>query len=215
MKRKRSEIIDCLAAEWRSLEALIRGLTPDDLDHPTRCEAFSVRDVAAHSAAIVSDIPAGTTGKADPQQEAAVRRGRTAEQLADEIAEAAPAAEALLRRLPDEIWDGPSPIAGLSVGRAVEAGILEAVVHADDIRAALGRLSERSFGLTVSIEHVAARLEERGWGPRTIAPEGMQPIDVDGGGDPIGGDPWAFLLAATGRATPAGLGLDDAVNIFA
>jgi len=44
----------------------------------------------------------------------------------------------------------------------------------------------------------------------------MEDIPIgSGGGQRITGDPLAFILAATGRADPTPLGLDDTVNIYA
>jgi hypothetical protein len=90
----------------------------------------------------------------------------------------------------------------------------ELYVHGDDVLSALGREPDRGAGLRASVVHVAETLGLWGWGPATLALDGIEKLDVRGGGDPVAGDPLDFLLAATGRADPAPLGLDDRVNIY-
>jgi hypothetical protein len=53
-----------------------------------------------------------------------------------------------------------------------------------------------------------------GWGPATVALDGLEEMQIRGGGERITGDALPFLLAATGRIDPAQLGLDDRVNIY-
>ena len=63
--------------------------------------------------------------------------------------------------------------------------------------------------------HLAALLEAGGWGPATLALDGMEEVLVgDGRGPRVTGDPHQFVLVATGRADPATLGLDEAVNVY-
>jgi hypothetical protein len=63
-------------------------------------------------------------------------------------------------------------------------------------------------------------LDRRGWGPASLAFDGMEPVSVGTGrgsdsGPVLGGDPLPFVLAATGRGRPEDLGLDSSVNIYA
>jgi hypothetical protein len=101
-----------------------------------------------------------------------------------------------------------------TLGDGVLALWFDGYLHADDIRAALGTPSLQGNGLRGSIHWVAADLGRRGWGPATLALEGVEVIDVGGGGEKISGDPQQFLLVSTGRADPSPLGLDESVNIF-
>jgi hypothetical protein len=64
------------------------------------------------------------------------------------------------------------------------------------------------------VHHVADFLQESSWGPATLALDGVEVIDVRGGGAKVTGDPVEFVLAATGRADPSPLGLDESVNIY-
>ena len=57
-------------------------------------------------------------------------------------------------------------------------------------------------------------LDRDGWRAATLAFDGMPVIEVSGGGEKITGDTLAFVLAATGRADPATVGLDETVNIY-
>ena len=69
-------------------------------------------------------------------------------------------------------------------------------------------------GCAASVHHVADFLQESAWGPATLALDGVEVIDVRGGGKKVTGDPVEFVLAATGRADPSPLGLDESVNIY-
>jgi hypothetical protein len=99
--------------------------------------------------------------------------------------------------------------------QGVEALWFGFYVHADDIRIAVGRPSERGPGLRMAVLHVAEVLGNRGWGPADLALEGMGQVAVGSGGDlRVEADPYLFLMVATGRADSAELGLDETVNIF-
>jgi hypothetical protein len=102
-----------------------------------------------------------------------------------------------------------------TLGDGVEALWFDLYAHGDDIRAAIGRPSVSGDGLRASASHIATELTKRDWGPATIALDGLPEFEVNGGGGRrITGDPLAFVLAATGRADPASLGLDASVNLY-
>jgi hypothetical protein len=61
---------------------------------------------------------------------------------------------------------------------------------------------------------VAEHLVLDGWGPATLALDGVEEIPIGAGGTKVSGDPYAFLLAATGRGDPATFGLDETINIY-
>jgi len=98
----------------------------------------------------------------------------------------------------DDAWAGPSP-GGYegSLGDGVEALWYDTWLHGDDIRAALGRRSEPGEGLAGGLSHVAFELRKRG-----------QP-------DEVVGDPFTWVLVATGRADGAALGDAAPANIYA
>ena len=89
------------------------------------------------------------------------------------------------------------------------------VLHADDIRCAVGRDAPADVDPTPAVSHIADVLTQREWRPATIALDGLPRFDVSGGGEEITGAPWPFALAATGRGNPQALGLDDSINIYA
>jgi hypothetical protein len=61
---------------------------------------------------------------------------------------------------------------------------------------------------------VAYHLDDQGWGPATLALDGMPEVQIGDGGERVSGNPGLFVLAATGRGNPADFGLDDTVNIY-
>jgi hypothetical protein len=87
-------------------------------------------------------------------------------------------------------------------------------VHADDIRNALGRPADRGAGVEASVAYLAPEIEKKGWGPATLALDGINRYEIKGGGQEITGDPYQFVLVATGRADAATMGLDPDVSIY-
>ncbi len=219
MTLPRDQIEKGLVEEMGAFTALVRPLAADELAAPTRCEGWTVGDVAAHVAGTLADIVAGRfDGLGTPevtQREVDERRGRSASELADELAEVTAGAEALFRAFDDEAWEAEAP-AGVArtVGWGVESLWYDAFVHGDDIRAALGRPSVSSDAVRASLSHVAAVLTDQGWGPATLAFDGVERFEVSGGGRELTGAPLPFVLAATGRIDPATIGLDAAVDIY-
>jgi uncharacterized protein (TIGR03083 family) len=215
----RTEISSGFLAELDNFGELLESLEPADLDAPTRCEGWTVRDIAGHMVGQVTDVVNGRLdGLGTPEvteREAKERAGRSAAELAEELAEGRAGVAALAAQLDDAAWNTPvaSDFDG-TLGDGVLALWFDGYLHADDIRAALGTPSAKGDGLRGSIHWVAADLGRRGWGPATLALEGVEVIDVGGGGEKISGDAQQFLLVATGRADPSPLGLDESVNIF-
>jgi uncharacterized protein (TIGR03083 family) len=214
------EVRDGIAAEHTAFAALLRELDDDEWKRPSRCEGWTVADVAAHVAGSMAEIVAGELEGQGTEpvtaRQVAQRRGRTNDELAEELEGAAKGSADLLAVFDDAAWAGPAPgdYQG-SLGDAVEALWFDAYLHADDIRAAVGRPSVRASGLKASLSHVATMLDQRGWGPATLAFDGFDEFDIGGGGKRIDGDALAFVLAATGRADPSTVGLGPDVNIYA
>jgi len=215
----RTEISAGFLAELDNFGELLESLEPADLDAPTRCEGWTVRDIAGHMVGQVTDVVNGRLeGLGTPEvteREAKERAGRSAAELAEELAEGRAGVAALAEQLDEAAWNTPvaSDFDG-TLGDGVLALWFDGYLHADDIRAALGAPSLRGNGMRGSIHWVAADLGRRGWGPATLALDGVEVIDVGRGGEKISGDPQQFLLVATGRADPSPLGLDESVNIF-
>jgi uncharacterized protein (TIGR03083 family) len=209
-----------IAAEHQAFAALLRELDDDAWTRPSRCAGWTVADVAAHVSGTMAEIVAGELEGQGSEpvtaRQVAQRRGRTNDELADELDGAAKVSGDLLAAFDDAAWAGPAP-GGFdgTLGDAVEALWYDAYLHADDIRAAVGRPSVKGPGLKASLSHVATVLGQRGWGPATLAFDGFDELDVGGGGKRIEGDALAFVLAATGRANPSTVGLSRDINIYA
>lgn len=220
MPLPRQEVVDGTIAELSSFEELMRSLSPQEWSMPTRCAGWTVADICGH---VTGTIAAIANGQLDtltlpdgPQREAAERRGRSAEEVADELRGAIKVAADIAATFDDASWAGPPPveIPG-TLGEGVEALWYDAYVHSDDIRNALGRSSVKGPGLRASVSHLADLLTHQGWGPATLALDGLEEFPVSGeGGKRVTGDPLAFVLAATGRADPGALGLDETVNVY-
>lgn len=220
MTLDRDTVLRGIEAELGAFAELLRSLSDRDLQVPTRCEGWSVSDVAGHVVGTVVDITVGNLdGQGTPpvtDRQARERRGRSADQLADELDAARPTLTSILNSLDEDAFSGPSPIdPKYTLGFGVEAIWYDAYLHADDIRAALGRPSERGAGLRCAVHHVAGYLEGRGWEPMTLALVGLEPVPVAGGGSETTADPLDFVLAATGRRDPRAIGLDPRLNVYA
>ena len=216
----REEMTAAFAEGLARFSALVRPLTAEQLATPSRCEGWTVGDVAGHFIGSIAEIAAGQVeGQGTPEvteRQVAARRGRTAAELADELDGVVAAAPALIAAFPPEAWD--APLAGFSgtLAEGVEALVYDCAVHADDIDDALGLGHHPTHAeLVAAVSHVAFHLEDQGWGPATLALDGMPEVDIKGGGERITGNPGLFVLAATGRGNPADFGLDDKVNIYA
>jgi uncharacterized protein (TIGR03083 family) len=220
MTLDRATVLAGITDELRAFGELVGSLGADDLSITSRCAGWTVADVAGHVVGTVVDVTQGRLeGQGTPgvtQRQARERAGRTAQQLADELAAAGPTLAALFASLSEEAWEGPAPNdRNYTLGFAVEAMWFDAYVHGDDIRAALALPSARGAGLRCAVHHVAGYLEHRGWGPATLALTGIEQIDIGGGGPEISGDPLEFVLAATGRRDASGIGLDPTINVYA
>jgi uncharacterized protein (TIGR03083 family) len=200
--------------EYESFASLIRGLSPVQWDTPTRCLGWAVRDVAGHVTGNVVDSAHGVIGTRVPDEQARdLRRHGPAELSAMLTAEAARLGSSLLR-LDAAGWERPSPVPGRTVAHGVLTLWYDAYVHGDDIRSALGWLSRRGPGLMASVLFLRSELEQKGWSGARLLLDGMGEITIGPGGSDVRGDPLRFVLAAAGRADPAGLGLDESVNVY-
>jgi uncharacterized protein (TIGR03083 family) len=220
MTISRTEAIEGLEAQLQELGDLIGGLDEESWNTPTRCEGWSVADVSAHAVGTFAEIAAGRfEGLGTPEvtsREVVERKGRTPAELVAELNEASPGVVSFAKLFDDESWEAPAP-GGYegTIGMAVEALLYDTYLHTEDIRAALGMDPGAGAGLRASVHHVAAELASRGFGPATVALEGIDEIHVgDGVGPRYEGDPLRFVLAVTGRGGLAELGLDDSANIY-
>jgi len=217
----REEVVSGSAAELARFEELIRPLSVAEWKTPTRCAGWATGDVAKHVAGTIADIVTGRFAELAapdaPSRQVAERRGKSAREVADELHQATKVVADIGAAFDDAAWAGPAP-AGIpgTLGEGVEAIWYDAYVHAEDIRAALDRRSERGPGVRVSVSHLADLLGQRGWGPAVLALDGLEEIPVSGGGGQrVTGDPLTFILVATGRQDAHVMGLDGSVNVYA
>jgi uncharacterized protein (TIGR03083 family) len=211
---ERTDVARGALDEYQSFAALIEALDADEWDAPTRCAGFQVRDVAGHVVGLAEDVAKGVPGSRNAEEEAASVRRDSPAQVAARLRAALGTIQPLLDALDDDMWNGPSGVPDLTFGRGVLTLWYDAFVHADDIRAALGRPSVAGPALAASVEYLAGELATHGWGPATLALEGVPRCDVGAGGREIAGDPMQFVLVATGRAEPASMGLEPGVSIY-
>jgi uncharacterized protein (TIGR03083 family) len=202
--------------ELETFRRLVASLSPDELARPSRCEGWTAGDVAAHVIGTVVDIVEGRVdGLGSPEvtlREVEERRGRSATELADELAGATKAAQDLLAIFDDAAWEAPAP-GGYdgTLRQGIEAIYYDTYLHGDDILAAIGRPSVSGPGLRASVHHVAFELGKRGWGPATLAFDAIELVGVGSGeGERFTGPALPFVLAATGRGALPGV-----LNIYA
>jgi uncharacterized protein (TIGR03083 family) len=207
----REEISTGTIEELERFGALVGSLSDEELTTPSRCDGWTTGDVAAHVIGTVVDIVEGRfDGLGSPEvtkREVDERRGRTGAELAEELAGATKSAQDLLAIFDDAAWEGPAP-GGYegTLRQGVEAIYYDAYLHGDDILASLGRPSVTGPGLRAAVHHVAFELQKLGWGPATLAFDGIEAVPVgDGSGERITGEALPFILAATGRAERPGL----------
>jgi uncharacterized protein (TIGR03083 family) len=216
----RQEVLSTYPGELEDFRDLVRGLGADDMALPTRCAGWTVGDVAAHVIGSLADVAAfdldGVGTDEWTNKQVAARKGRSADELADELDGLIKTSGDLLQSFDDAAWDGPAP-AGVTgtLGRGVEALQYDVYMHADDIRTALGRPTVKSApGLRASVSHVAYVLEDQGHAPLTLKLDGCEAIEVGGGGKEITGDAHDFVMATTGRGDPSAFGLGPEANIY-
>ncbi len=198
---------------------LLRGLDEHAWRQPTRCAGWQARDVAGHLTGLFVDVAARRLdGQGRPEvtaRQAAAFRGHRPADLAEILSAAVAQTAATVGMIDEDRWHAPAP--GDFPGplrRAMLVLWYELYLHGDDIRQAAGIPADYGAGLRASVGHVSETLGLWGWGPATVALDGLDELPVRGGGRRVTGDPLSFLLAATGRMDPARIGLDDHVNIY-
>jgi uncharacterized protein (TIGR03083 family) len=208
------EVITGLFAEYDAFAELISRLSPDEWRTPTRCEGWQVCDVAGHVVGVAVDVASGKVGSRTPDEQARALRDEAPAELAGRLGAAAERVRPFFMGLGEDAWAGPSPVAGRSLGNAIQTLWYDTYVHADDIRTALGRPAERGAGLVASVRWAWNELERLGWGPARIVLDGAGEHSIGTDGPVLRGDPLRFLLAATGRTDPAEFGVDESLNIY-
>jgi uncharacterized protein (TIGR03083 family) len=201
-------------AEYDAFADLIESLNDSEWDAPSRCSGWQVRDVAGHVTGLAEDTAAGVPGSRNGDEEAASTRHESPAGMAARLRTAVATLRALVESLDDAAWAGPSGLPDLTLGEGVLTLWFDTYVHADDIRTAVGRPVDRGSGLEASVAYLAPEIAKKGWGPATLALDGIGRYDIKGGGREITGDPHQFVLVATGRADASTMGLDPEVSIY-
>ena len=221
MTLPRSVVVPGLLAEYQAFGDLIGSLSSEQWQAPSRCEGWSVADVAGHVVGQLADVTAlRLDGLGSPEataRQARERRGRTPGDLADELEACTKTAADLVAGFDDAAYAAEGPQGnGQTLGFGLEALWFDTFVHADDIRVPLSLEGSSQSGLAPSVSHISQELTTQGWGPATIRLNGLPEFAVGGGdsGRVISGDPMEFILVATGRSNASGMGLDASVNIY-
>ncbi len=210
----RTHVSDGCLTEYEAFADLVAGLNENEWNAATRCIGWQARDTAGHVIGLAEDTAAGVPGSRNSEEEAASVRHESPAGAAARLRAATATLRALLDAIDDDVWNGPSGVPDLTLGEGVLTLWYDTYVHADDIRAAIGRTSERGPGLDATIAYLAGRLTAKNWGPATLALDEVGRHDVSGGGPEITGDALQFALVATGRADASTIGLDPDVNIY-
>lgn len=220
MTLERTVVVPGTITEYGEFAGLLRSLSEAEWATPSRCAGWTVADVAGHVVGQLTDVSnLRLDGLGSPEvtkRQVEECRGRTPDELADQLDAAAKAVSAMAEAFDDEAWDAEGPQGdGTTLGSGVEALWFDTFLHADDIRSSIGRPTVIGPGIAPSISHLTQVLTDQGWGPATVRLDGTQELSVSGGnGRVITGDPMTFILVASGRSEPTVLGLDETVNIY-
>lgn len=209
-----AEIGNVLVDSYESLAHLIEGLDDSAWSTPTRCPGWEVRDVAGHVAGLASDALSGVVETRTADEQAAALRDHTPAEIAAQLRTSGETFRAFFEAIDDAVWDGPSGVPDMTLAHGIQVLGNDAYVHEDDIRAALDLPANRGTALVGSVAYLARMLALKGWGPATLALDGLPEHDIGAAGPKVTGDPHQFVVVACGRADAATLGLDPAVNIY-
>jgi uncharacterized protein (TIGR03083 family) len=215
VSRLNSDLANGALAAYEDFAQLIAGLDGAAWQTHTRCSDWEVRDVAGHVVGLAHDAATGVPGSRNADEQAAALRDHSPTELAEQLRATVATLRSLTDVLDDAAWSGPSGVPDRTLAQGVQGLWFDTYVHRDDIASALDTGTDRGPGLAGSVAYLAFLLEGRGWGPATLAFEGLPQHDIGGGGEKVGGDPHDFVLVASGRADPATLGLDPSVNVYA
>ncbi len=214
----RGEIVEGTVAEYRQFSELLRSVSAQDWNTSTRCDGWTVANIAGHVNGLLSDVVNlrfDDLGKPEiTERQAASAVGRTPADVAAELDGSIAAVDTTMRTFDDDAWNSPLGSVPGTLGEGVLALWDDTFVHADDIRSAIGRDPVLGVGMRASVHMMALELGRQNWGPATLALDGIDKVDVGAGGKEITGDPYEFVMAATGRGNPEALGLDETVNVY-
>lgn len=221
MDLTRNQTIDGMLAEYAAFADLVGSLSAEEWTAASRCDGWEVRHVAGHVIGLAEDIAAGRAGSRNAAEEAESVIGDEPRTAAARLRSALGPIAALAPIFTDDAaWNGPSGVPDLTLGEGILLVYFDLYVHADDIRAAVGRPSVvHGRALTAALVYVQDQLSTRSWGPARVVfrdrTEDFGALEIGGGGPTHLVEPLPFVLAATGRLDAASIGLDASVNLFA
>lgn len=203
-----------LLREYQSFADLLATLDMSMWTRATRCAGWQVRDVAAHVVGQAIDTATGASGTRSADEQAASLRAHPPDGLAAQMREIGESMAGLVAAFGDDIWARPSPAPRFTVGQAIHALLMDAYVHADDIRDAVNQPSQRGEGLYDSVDFVLDVLSRDPIAAADSRVARLLAIPAAAFTTESGTDAHEFLLTATGRRDPHMLGLPETVNIF-
>src|SRR3977135_1114171 len=107
----REQSVAGLNGELNQFETLIRSISAQDWKTLTRCEGWTAQDVASHVTGQLADIVNGRfDGLGTPemtQRQVDERRGKSPDELADELSEAVKVGNDIVGSFDDAAWSGP------------------------------------------------------------------------------------------------------------
>ncbi len=122
------DVMAMARAERKELADLLDTLTPQQWEHPTLCSRWTVREVVAH---LVSYEEHGRSDLLRRLLRARLRPGRLNDAALDDYRDRSP--EQLVAFLPDHLTPQ-----GTTASMGGRVGLVDALVHAQDIRRPLG-----------------------------------------------------------------------------
>lgn len=210
----RDQTMAGLLHQYASFTELIGGLDDSQWACQTRCTGWQVRDVAGHVVGQAIDTVSGTIGDRTPDEQAGALRGEPPTVLAARLRTAMDSLTRLMPVFDDALWSAPSPVPGITIGQGMHSLLLDAYVHGDDIRAALGLALDTGPGLRASLDFVLGALLRDVTAAAEPAIAQLLATPADRFSEETGIAAHDFVLAATGRCEPARLPLPDTINIF-
>lgn len=146
-------IVDLLEATWTSLLALCDELGDDELERPTACPGWSVKDVLSHLIGIELLLLGDPDSLPDGSEPAPVvierindsaippRRARPGREVVDELRAVTASRLASLRRATVDDLDRPgwSPVGPVPMRELLRVRTFDSWVHEQDVRRAVGR----------------------------------------------------------------------------
>ncbi|MBV9293540.1 MAG: maleylpyruvate isomerase family mycothiol-dependent enzyme [Frankiales bacterium] len=220
MTLPRTTAVKGMIDEYAAFAELIAELSDEEWQQPSRCEGWRVADAAAHVVGQLTDVVnfrlEGLGSPEATQRQVDERRDRSRTEVHDELLASAKLGTDIVSSFDDEAWDAPAPAgAAGTLGFGIEALWFDTYLHADDMRAALGRESVlHTDGTRASVSHIAQVLTDQGAPATTLALDGIEEFPVSGGGRRVTGDAFAFVLAGSGRGDLAPFGLGPEFNIY-